>query len=223
MIFFIVILVVIIIGFLIYFYNPKQKIIRILKKLPTKNIGSLKTGELSKITGKALRVTEPLIAPLSKRKCVFYSMTIEQEKSSGKSSHWDKIVHEEKIQHFFIEKNGDVVMVKPTKDPTNYKSFLVVDRETASGTFNDPDIEFQKVLKGYDIKSTGFLGFNKQLRYTEGIIEIGEEITVAGIAKWKSLSEPIEGYSYSKIATLESTDTQKLIITDLPQSNFNNR
>lgn len=78
---------------------------------------------------------------------------------------------------------------------------------------------FQVGLKQYNIDSTGFLGFNKQLRYTEGIIEIGEEITVAGIAKWKNLSEPIEGYSYSKIAALESTEKQKLIITDLPNVN----
>lgn len=32
----------------------------------------------------------------------------------------------------------------------------------------------------------------------------------------ESLKVPIEGYNYSKIAALESTINQKLIITDLP-------
>jgi len=54
------------------------------------------------------------------------------------------------------------------------------------------------------------------LRYEEGIIEIGERITVAGVAKWKALSEPIPEYRYSKIIEIVNDDTQKLIITDLP-------
>lgn len=211
-----VISVAVLIGFLIYFFNNKQKIIRTLSKLPIRQIGSLKTNEFSRITGKALHVKEPLIAPFSKRKCIFYSMKIEQKKSNGKSSHWRTLVKEEKIQEFFLEKNSDFVIVKPNQNPKNYLSHLVIDKKTQSGTFNDPTPEFKALLKHYNINSEGFFGFNKQLRYSEGIIEIGEQITVAGIAKWKSLKEPIEGYSYSKIAALEASDKQKLIITDLP-------
>ncbi len=73
-------------------------------------------------------------------------------------------------------------------------------------------------MRRYDIDPSTFFGFNKTLKYTEGIIEIGEQITVAGIAKWKSLNEPLPDYPYSKIATLEATDKQKLIITDLPKA-----
>lgn len=208
--------VIVLIGIISYFFNTKQKIIRTLSKLPNKNIGSLKTNQFSRITGKALHVTAPLIAPFSKRKCVFYVIKIEQRKKRGKNSHWVAIVNETKIQNFFLEKNGDFVIVKPIQKPKNYISHLVIDKETKSGTFNDASIKFETLLKEYNIKSTGVFGLNKQLRYTEAIIEIGEQITVAGIAKWKSLKEPIEGYNYSKIAALESSDKQKLIITDLP-------
>ena len=85
------------------------------------------------------------------------------------------------------------------------------------------ETDYKILLKSYNITSTGILGFNKSLRYKEAIIEIGEQITVAGIAKWKTLSQPIEGYSYSKIAALESTEKQKLIITDLPLNLRNRR
>jgi len=210
-----VIIVIIVVG-LTYFFSTKQKIIRTLSKLPIKQIGSLKNHELTRFTGKALHVKEPLIAPFSKRKCVFYVMRIEQKKSNGKNSHWRTIVKEEKIQEFFLEKNGDFAIVRPSQNPKNYMSHLVVDKKQNSGSFNDPSPEFKALLEQYNINSEGFLGFNKSLRYSEAIIEIGEQITVAGIAKWKSLKEPIEGYSYSKIAELESTDKQKLIITDLP-------
>jgi hypothetical protein len=181
-----------------------------------RRIGSLKTNEFSKITGKALHVKEPLIAPYSKRKCVFYSIKIEQKKKTGKSATWRTLINEEKVQEFFLEKGGDNVIVKPSQNPKNYLSYLVVDNKTSSGTFNDASIKFEKLLEYYNINSKGFFGFNKQLRYKEGIIEVGEEITVAGIVKWKNLKEKIEGYNYSKIAELESSVNQKLIITDLP-------
>lgn len=115
-----------------------------------------------------------------------------------------------------MDVNGEYVIVKPQQHPKNYISYLVPDKNTSSGTFNDPTPEFESLLKQYRIDSTGFFGFNKQLKYSEGIIAIGETITVAGIGKWKHLSEPIAEYPYSKIATLESDDKHKLIITDLP-------
>ena len=97
------------------------------------------------------------------------------------------------------------------------------DKKASSGTFNDPTPEFESLLRRYHIESTSFFGFNKQLRYKEGIIEVGETITVAGIAKWKELNEPIPEYPYSKIAALESSDKHKLMITDLPLVEKSNR
>ncbi|CAM1342677.1 hypothetical protein [Tenacibaculum amylolyticum] len=215
MIFAIIIPVVLILFFLIYYFSNKQTIIRKLRKIPSAGIGSIRTNQLVKVTGKALHVHEPLVAPFSKRKCVFFRIKIEQKKSSGKSSHWSTILKEERIQDFFIDKNGTSVMVQPSKNLRNYKAHLVVDKHTSSGTFKDPSPEFLRLLKEYNIKSTGFFGFNKQLRYSEAIVEIGEEVTVAGTAKWKNLNEPVAGYDYSNILALESTNQQKLIITDL--------
>jgi hypothetical protein len=205
-----------IIAFCVYHFSQKLVITRALSKIPLKPVGSLRTNELTKVTGKALHVHEPLIAPLSKRKCVYYSIKIEQKKQSGKNSHWKTILREEEIQDFFIDCRGDYVIVQPQKEPRNFISYLVPDKKAASGTFNDPTPEFESLLRRYTIESTGLFGFNKHLRYKEGIIEVGETITVAGIAKWKELNEPIPEYPYSKIATLESSDKQKLMITDLP-------
>lgn len=206
-----------IIVFLFIYYSKKQIIIRTLKKIPFTRIGNIQTNRLTKTTGKAQAIEEPLIAPYSKRNCVFYTIKIEQEKKNGKSSHWENLINEEKIQSFFIEKDSDLIMINPTQNPKNYKSYLVVDKKVTSGIFNNASPKFESILKQYDIESTGLFGFNKTLRYTEAIIELGEEITVAGIAKWKNLDKPIPGYSYSKIATLISNQKQKLIITDLPK------
>ena len=95
---------------------------------------------------------------------------------------------------------------------------MVIDSSVRSGFLNDPSSDFESVLRRYNVDSKNFLGMNKTLRYSERIIEVGEEITVGGIAKWKTMSEPMPGLNYSRIATLESSNTQKLIITDLPEA-----
>ena len=203
--------------FLAYYYSEKKVMIRTLSKIPLKPTSSLKTNELSKVCGKALHVEEPLRAPFSNRTCVFYQIVIQQKVKSGKSSRWKTLISEEKFQDFFVDTNGDFVIIQPNANPKNYICKLVKDKETSSGTFNDPTPKFLKLLNHYNIKPEDFFGFNKRLRYKEGIIAVGERITVAGIAKWKSLKEPLPEYPYSKIATLESDDKQKLIITDMPE------
>jgi hypothetical protein len=202
-----------------YLFSKKQVVLRKLKKYKNRRISQIRSNELTKITGKTLHVHEPLIAPFSKRKCVAYLIKISQKKSSGKSSYWKTLVKEEKIQDFFLkDSSGEVIMVKPTSNPRNYDGYLVKDRSVSSGMFNDPTPEFESLLSQYNINSTSFLGFNKKLRYTERIIEVGEEITVGGIAKWKTITEPIDNYSYSKIAALESSNSQKILITDHPDA-----
>lgn len=211
------------IFFVAYYYQPKQKIKRVLSKLPFNKITTLKTNQFSKITGKVLQVKEPLIAPYSERKCVFYKIKIEQENNNENRTSWSTLIDEEKYQEFFLEQNGELIIIKLSQYSKNFLSYLVVDQKISSGTFNNPTPKFNQLLKNYGINSKDFFGFNKQLKFSEAIIEIGEEITVAGIANWKTLKEPIEGYNYSKIAELKSSDNQKLIITDLSSVKSKNR
>ena len=222
----IIILVVCVFGLIIFLgvhFSKKNVILRTLSKIPNKPASSLKTNDLSKVSGKALHVKDPLIAPYSGKKCVFYQIKIQQRVSNGKSSRWKTILQDEQFQEFFVETNGDFVIVKPTNQPQNYISYLVKDSKTSSGMFNGPTPKFEAVLRRYNINAENFFGLNKRLRYEEGVIEIGEHITVAGIAKWKALNEPLPEYPYSKIATLESDGKQKIIITDLPETLPNHR
>ncbi len=206
---------VIIIVFYIYYSSNKQTIIRTLSKLPQRQMNNIRTNEFTKITGKALAINKPFSAPYSKRKCVFYKIKIEEKRSSGKSSYWKTLVKEERFQEFYIKQNDEYAIVKLNQHPKNFKNYLVVDKKKNSGTFNDANPKFEALLNSYNINSTGFLGFNKTLRYTEAIIEIGENITAAGIAKRETLKKPIRGYSYSKIIALKSSEKQEIIITDL--------
>ncbi len=213
-----IIIAITIIIFCVYYFSRKQIILRKLKKFQSKQITQFRTNELTKISGKVLEVEKPFVVPFSERKCVAYIIKIEKKVNTGKSSHWKTLLKKEDIQDFFIEKNGELVMVKPSYEANNFYSYMVKDSSVSSGTFNDPTPKFRKVLDDFGIESENWLGFNKTLRYSERIIEINETITVGGVAKWKVLNVPVQGYNYSKIAALESNNEQKLIITDLPEA-----
>ncbi|MGB6269003.1 MAG: hypothetical protein WBF67_08340 [Olleya sp.] len=196
--------------FVIYYFSPKIIILRRLKKLPHGRIGSLQNNSFAKIEGTACNIEDPLIAPLSKRKCVFYKMKIDKKVQSGKSAHWKTIVNEEMIQDFFVEQTGERLVVLPTKVPKNYYDYLITDEKTNSGTWNDPTPEFKKLLKSYNIETEGLFGFNKQLRYSEAIVEVGERITVAGFVKWMKLDNPVADYNYSSVASITAKGKDKI-------------
>lgn len=218
-----IILVIGLIIFLGFYFSRKQIILRKLSKFKSEKILQFKTNELTKVSGKVLHVHEPFVAPFSKRKCVAYVFEVKQRVNTGKTSHWKTLVKKEDIQDFFLEKDGEVVIVKPSRIKSNFISYMVEDKSVNSGTFNDPTPEFQKVLNAFGVESSNWLGFNKTLKYSERIIEVGEVITVAGIAKWKTTNETIAGYNYTRIAALESDNLNKLIITDLPEALVENR
>ena len=203
---------------LIYYYSPKTTILRHLKKVPFSRIGSLQNNRFAKIEGNALNIGEPLIAPLSKRKCVFYKIKIDKKVSTGKSSHWKTIVDEKVIQDFFVEQTGERLIIFPSQDPKNYYDYLDTDKNASSGTFKDPTPEFKALLKAYNIKTESVFGFNKQLRYTEAIVEVGERITVAGHVKWIKLENPVKDYNYSSIASITAKADDKILITDTPEA-----
>ena len=54
------------------------------------------------------------------------------------------------------------------------------DKHGSSGTFNDAHPRFETFLNEHDESSVGLLGFNKGLKYREGVLEAGEEVYVRG-------------------------------------------
>ena len=206
---------IILIGLLSYYFSKKNRMLREFKKTRKKSINSIKRNEYAKIIGKAKHVGEPLVAPLSGRKCVYYHVVVEVK---GDKS-WRKIIDDAKSQDFFISAASEMAIVKTSNLRADSKYIhLVKDFSKNSGFRKDAPENLEAYLKKHGKKSTGLFGVNKQMRYREGVIEIDENIAVKGMAEWESLSEPIKGYSYSKILTLTGTKKQKLLVTDEPKA-----
>jgi hypothetical protein len=197
------------------YFSNKKMMLREFKKSRKKSINRIQENEYAKIIGKATHVHEPLEAPLSGRRCVYYHVMVEVK---GDKS-WRRIINDEKHQDFFIESNSEMAIVKISATQKSTRRFhLVKDYKEKSGFRNDATEKLEAYLKYHNKNSTSILGINKTIRYTEGVIELNEPIAVKGVAKWSALKEPIEGYSYSKILTVTGSKEEKLLVTDEPKA-----
>ena len=204
-----------IVGVIGYYFSNKKMMLREFKSTRKKPINRIQEHEYAKVVGKAKYVNEALVAPLSGRKCVYYHVIVEVK---GDKS-WRKIINEEKYQDFFIESSSEMALVNMYASQKSMRRFyLVKDYEEKSGFRNDAPEKLKAYLEQHNKKSTGVFGLNKTVRYTEGVIELNESIAVKGIAKWKTLNEPVAGYTYSKILTLSGTKKEKLLVTDEPKA-----
>ncbi|EDP96571.1 hypothetical protein U8527_21615 [Kordia algicida OT-1] len=201
--------------FVAIYFSIKNKILRELKKVRRKNIQSVRENEYVKIVGKAKYAGEPLIAPLSKRKCVYYDVKVKEKR--GK--HWRNIINDVQFQDFFIQTGTDSAIIHlNTRRGFEKRVHLVADHAFSSGFLNTVDEEVERYLGQYGKNSKGAFGFNRTMRYTERIIEVDEEIAVMGIGKWSTIDTPIDGYSDSRILTLSGNSKQRLLITDEPKA-----
>ena len=175
-----------------------------------RKIAEFKSGDVAKIVGKVEFVDEPLIAPLSKRKCSLYYIQVKQKVSSGKSSHWKTII-EETVSCKYVIKEDDSYAYINDKFP---KCYIVQDRNYSSGFMNDAEEDIEKYLISKGHKSEGFLGLNKTLRYKEGVLEDGEEIAVFGKGDWEDAAKLNLPEKYGRVLVITSTNDEAVYLSD---------
>ncbi len=200
-----------IIIFVVQYFSKKAIVKRKLKKTPKKPIRLVQTNEVVRITGKVESVGDLLIAPLSGRKCVYYYVLVQIQRSTGKSTSWTKLIEEE-VPGKFLVRDGDNYAVVDTND---VKSYIVQDKNYSSGFRKDAEQQLEAYLQSHGHSSTGFLGMNKALRYKEGILEVGEMITVAGKAEWRNINAAT--ISSDRILTIKPTDKSPVYLSDDPE------
>jgi hypothetical protein len=169
------------ISYFAWYFSASAATRRELRARKRVDIGSVADGATVKISGTAAHVKglEPLTAPLSGRPCVCWEVVVEEQVRTSKSSSWREIVRDQRAQRFVIEDGTGRALVE-ARTPT---IALHQDDSYRSGTFNDATPELEAFLERYDLSSTGTLGFNKQLRYCEGVIEAGERVSAFGRAR----------------------------------------
>ncbi|MFL1011098.1 hypothetical protein [Flavisericum labens] len=127
--------------------------LREFKKSRRKPIHRIQEKEYAKTIGKAKHLGEPLIAPLSGRKCVYGHILLEVKGNKN----WRKIINDQKSQDFFIESNSETAIVKiGSMHKCMRRFYLVKDFAKNSGFRNDAPEKLEAYLKMHNKKSTRF-------------------------------------------------------------------
>ena len=187
-----------------WYFSEAARIRRALKAAPRVDIARVQQGQVAKIAGAVRPLGEPLRAPLTGRACVFYEVTVEEYRSSGKSGRWVEIIKDVDAQDFLLEDGTGRAVVKTA----GMKVLPVKDRELKSGFLNDASPVLEDFLRQHGQSSQGWV-FNKNLRYKEGVFEPGERVTVLGQCRWEQDPDPsAAGQGYR--------DTPRRLVVDVP-------
>lgn len=171
-------------GSLVYhrFFNRDARVKRALGRVPRGRIGTAVEGEMVKVVGRIDYLGEPLTSPLSGRRCAHYELTIEELRRGGRSNQWVTIVQEASSRDFLLRDGSGAALIRPALAEVAVHR----DEHHTSGALKDPTPELEALLEKHGQKSTGVLGFNRRLRYDEGVLEAGEHAAVCGRAmRWR--------------------------------------
>lgn len=207
--FLVIVAIFILLAAVINYFGKEAKIKRKLRALPVTPIGEFKAGEVGRITGHAETVGELLIAPLSKRPCMYYQVIVEQRKG-GKNKRWVRLINEERYPPFML-KDGNHHAIVDTKWVQTY---LDKDAEFSSGWLDDATDDLRQLLEKHGHKDTNWLGFNKTLRYQEGIIEENELVTVRGTGHWYTGKDQGLPDKFKRVLVMKSTEDEPVYISD---------
>lgn len=192
------------------FFTDKARTRRKLLKFPIKKISEFKSGEIAKIAGKIEIIGEPLISPLSKRKCAYYHVKITQKKYGANGSYWKTIVDKEFSGTFVIKDGNDYAYI----DRGNIKSYITLDKNYSSGLGKDAHPVLEAYLKSQGYSSEGIFGLNNTISYKEGVFDIGERIAVLGKGEWRDAKEAGLPVHYKKVLAISQIKGKYIYMSD---------
>jgi hypothetical protein len=166
---------VLVVIFLVFFFSRDAVIRRKLRKTPLVRLGEVTDDQEGRFVGK-IGILAKMAAPLSQRPCVHYHVKVRQKRRSGKHSHCRTIIDEHMTMDFALDDGSGTAEVQ-----TDHVDVAVdKDAHYRSGFLNDASEQLDTFLQSRGHESAGWLGFNKTLKYAEGILEEGETVAVLG-------------------------------------------
>ena len=130
-------------------------------------------------------------APFSGRHAVWIRITVQELRSSGRSSHWHTVLTEADGRPFMVD-DGSGQMARVL--PAGANVILEKQNIASSGTFNDAPPHLEAFLQARGLKSTSWLGFNKSMRYEEEVLAPGDVLYALGPSRREAGPPVHDGY-----------------------------
>ena len=179
------------VGVGVWWFSADHMGKRRLQGVVTTPIAAAEEGALVKITGRLLLADQAeLEGPLTGRRCVGYVVEVKERTQSGAKANWDTIIMRENAVAFVVQdKTGKALVMA-----SGAHLVLVRDGHVRSGSLSDHAERAEAFLTAHGTPSENILRMKKSLRYEEGVLERGEEVSVLGIASW----EPVPDFMRSE-------------------------
>lgn len=163
-----------------WYDSERQRVLRALRHVASRQVAEVRDGEIAKIVGRLEHDRQSLIAPLSGRRCVLYRVVVEERE--GENGRWTAVIERTRFVPFLLRDDTGHARICPAAPDVA----IVQDRHYESGTFLDATPALEAFLAEHGRRSTGLLGFNKAMRYLEGVLEEGELVAVVGQGRWEA-------------------------------------
>lgn len=187
---------------------------RRLKSVPRTPIAEAAEGQLVKVTGTLVVADQPgLEAPVTGRSCVGYVIEIKERMQSGATANWETLVTKEDAVVFLVEDDTGRAFVKAE----GAHLVLVRDGHVQSGLLSDHSERAKAFFAEQGTESQQALWKKKAVRFEEGVLEPGEEVSVLGVAAWEDVPEAMRGETNAaRWLTLTAPPDAILTISDDP-------
>lgn len=207
----------VVVWLLAWYFSGAQRTKRKLRSAQLWSIGELPESTLGRVIGQVQALDRTLVGPLTGRPCVCYFARVDVRRTIGGTSPWKTIIKESRCVPFrLVDQTGHAIV-----DPLDAQVALTSERTSSSGTFDDATPAEEAFLAKHGHASKGRV-FNKDLRYTEEIIEIGETIAVlgSGVREGDPTARPPDGYRSPAPTRLRLTGSSRfpLVIGDDPST-----
>lgn len=193
------------------YLSPAGRAKRAMRAARLRRISDVADGEVVKLRGRLRYLKPPVRAPITSRPCAAWHVVVVDANRRN-----DALVDEREWVEFLLEDDTGRAVV----DAVSPKFLIVLDAHLRSGLWEEPLGRARSFLEARG-ESTKGLFFNRELRYREGVLEEGEEVSVLGVGRWEPDPEPgsagARGYRGQalRLRVREAPDG-RLLITDDP-------
>jgi hypothetical protein len=155
-------------------FQRRQRIVQ----TPTSPIAQAPGNGLVEIKGRIAPCEQGMLqTPFSGRYAVWCRITVQELRSSGRNTYWHTILTEVDQRHFLVDDgSGQLARIIPQ----GANVILDAQNVASSGTFNDAAPHLDAFLMSRGLKSTGFFGFNKSMRYSEEVLGPNDPLYALG-------------------------------------------
>ncbi len=187
-------------------FTKEARFLRRIKKMPVTPLHLCKDGDEIKVVGRATLYKESMKAALTNKNCFYYHIVV--VKNPNKKTHTTLIKEEDGVD-FKLTTNNTSVLV----DTSRVSSYLKTGSEFYSGILKEAKPFLKNYMERHGSSDKGVL-FNKDLHFTEWILEPGLRLTVIGKARWIEEEDPLDKTKVTKTLMVEALNEKGVYIIE---------